>query len=143
MIIPTVPFPTSVVVTPPSDTIYAGVSFNLTCTVNLSPTVDDLVTVNIVWTEPNEATLTPTYATMENLTQYINIAMFISDLEADGAEYQCTAEVSSNSSFVTKSINMTGTEKVEVGKIMLNIKYTIYLYSIIIPLYSWPSLPAC
>ena len=113
----TVPLPTSVKVIPPQDTNFAGYSFNLTCIVSLPPAVDIPVTVNIAWTEPNETTPTPPKpAIMESLTQYSGIADFISVVETDAAEYQCIANVSISSSFVTNRSAMTGTNKVKIGK---------------------------
>ena len=52
---------------------------------------------------------------MESLTQYISITTFVSNEESDAAEYQCTAYVSSNSSFVNNSASVTGAEKIEIG----------------------------
>ena len=76
-----------------------------------------------MWTGPNETTPTPPNpAIMESLTQYIGTTMFISGIENDAAEYQCIANMSTNSYFVTNSITMTGTAEIKIGKI----SYIVY-----------------
>ena len=87
----------------------------MTCIVNLPSTVDIPVTVDVVWNEPNEATLNYTIPVMmENLTEYISIAVFVSDVQSDTINFQCTAGVSSNSYFISASKSRAVNENVFV-----------------------------
>ena len=108
----TVPAPTAVMVTPPSSTIIAGSSPNLTCTVELSPSVDVPVTVETVWSGPASTTVTTTNLMMESLTRYIILGMVD---EARNGSYTCQATVSSSSEFTTGGGMTSGSTTITVG----------------------------
>ena len=111
-----VPVPSNVRVTLPSDVIIAGSSPNLTCIVELSPAVDVPVTVNTVWTGPNGVTLKPTNpepAMMESLTRYTSLAKVDA---ARSGNYTCQATVSSSSQFITGNESLSGTTTITVGE---------------------------
>ena len=103
-------------VTYPFGTIYAGASLSLTCTVELSSSVDVPVTVDTVWTGPDMTYFTPSNwvtAVMENDTSYI-----LSTTTVDAArsgDYTCEATVSSYSTFVTGSETLNGSVDIIVG----------------------------
>ena len=88
-----VPDPTSVVVTndPVSPIRPVGSDINLTCTVELSPAVNVPVTVNTVWTGPDEVALSPTTPVMKNFTRYTSTAMVNSFGRDQSGNYTCTA----------------------------------------------------
>ena len=95
----TVPPPTAVTVTHSLNTIIVGASFNLTCTVELTPAVDVPVTVNTVWTGPDMTSFTPTNpvpVVMENQTRYTGVVRVDA---ARSGNYTCHATVNSSSSF--------------------------------------------
>ena len=108
----TVPAPTNVTVTPPVGTIIAGSSPNLTCTVELSPSVDVPVTVETVWSGPASTTVTTTNSMMESLTRYIILGMVD---EARNGSYTCQATVSSSSQFTTGGGMTSGSTTITVG----------------------------
>ena len=95
----TAPSPSSITIIAPPNIIFTGHIFCISCIVNLPPTVDIPVTVNIVWSE-NYSSSVPT---MDNLNEYNSTATFVSDLEWESISFKCTASVSSNSSFITRS----------------------------------------
>ena len=108
----TVSAPTTVIVTPPVGTIIAGSSPNLTCTVELSPSVDVPVTVETVWSGPASTTVTTTNLMMESLTRYIILGMVD---EARNDNYICQATVSSSSAFTTSGGMTSGSTTITVG----------------------------
>ena len=99
-------------VTQPVDTIIAGSSPNLTCTVELSPAVDVSVIVDTVWTGPALTTVTSTSLVLESLTRYITTAMV--DAARNGS-YTCQATVSSSSQFTTGGGSMSASTIITVG----------------------------
>ena len=89
----------------------------MTCIVNLPSTVDIPVTVDVVWNRHNGAMLNHTMPVMmENLTKYTSTAVYVSDVQSDHGtiNFQCTASVSSNSSFISASKSRTVNESVFV-----------------------------
>ena len=107
-----VPAPANVTVTPSVGTIIAGSSPNLTCTVELSPSVDVPVTVETVWSGPASTTVTTTNSMMESLTRYIILGMVD---EARNGSYTCQATVSSSSEFTTDGGMTSGSTTITVG----------------------------
>ena len=99
-------------VIPSSSTIIAGSSPNLTCTVELSPSVDVPVTVETVWSGPASTTVTTTNLMMESLTRYIILGMVD---EARNGSYTCQATVSSSSEFTTGGGMTSGSTNITVG----------------------------
>ena len=94
------------------DTIIAGSSPNLTCTVELSPAVNVPVIVNTVGTGPDLTTITPTSLVMESLARYITMA--IVDAARNGS-YTCQATVSSSSQFTTGGGSLSASTIIAVG----------------------------
>ena len=83
----------------------AGRDVNLTCTVDLSFTVDVPVTVSTVWTGPNEFTTTSTAQSVTgSITAY---ATTIATIRFFGRNhsgiYTCAATLSSSSPFLPES----------------------------------------
>ena len=109
----TVPAPTSVTVT--NGSVNVGSTVTLTCSVELSPAVDVLVTVNTVWTGPDGFMTTNTAQRMESTTTYTSTAMVSSFGRDQSGDYTCTATVSSTSPFLTNSVGSSST-RVTVGK---------------------------
>ena len=111
---PSVPDPTSVSITP--GIVIAGSQATLTCVVELPLSVDVPVTVNTMWTGPDEVTLTPTNpvpAMMMSLTRYTSTSMVDA---ARSGNYTCKATVTSSSQFIAGSGMMSGTTAIIVGK---------------------------
>ena len=106
------PAPTSVMVTTPVDSIIAGSSTNLTCTVELSPAVDVPVIVKTEWTGPTLTAVTLTSLMIDILTRYIATAMV--DAARNGS-YTCQATVSSSSLFTTGGESMSAATNITVG----------------------------
>ena len=98
------PSPSSVVLMPLTDDIFAGNVFSMACKINLPSTVDIPVNVDAEWSEHVEATLNSTSPVMmENPNEYVSISDLVSDVQSGRISFQCTASVSSNSSFITPS----------------------------------------
>ena len=111
--LPSVPVPTAVTITPPVDMIIAGSSPSLTCTVDLSPAVDVPVIVNVEWTGPDMTMVTPSSSVMESLTRYT--VMGSVDAARNGS-YTCRASIDSSSQFITGSGIMLGSTTITVGE---------------------------
>ena len=95
-----------------------GSDTTLTCTVELSPTVDVPVTVNTVWTGPNGfMTVNTAQSVMGSTTTYTSTAMVSSFGRGQSGVYICTATVRSASLFVTRGASQSGTARLTVGKI--------------------------
>ena len=112
---PSVPPPTAVTVSPPVGTVYAGASITLTCTVELSPSVDVPVTVNTVWTGPGMTSFTPTNPVttmMENQTRYTSTVTVDA---ARSGDYICQAIVTSSIMFVTGNGTLSGLVNINGG----------------------------
>ena len=110
-----VPPPTIVMVTHPVGAIHAGASLSLTCTVELSSSVDVPVTVNTVWTGPNMTSFSPTNSTpavMENHTTYTS-SVTVNTVRS--GSYTCEATLSSSSTFITGNGTLNGSVDVIVG----------------------------
>ena len=117
-----VPAPIAVTVTAPMDTIIAGSSPNLTCTLELSLAVNVPVTVTTEWTAPAGTTVTPTSSLMESLTRYTIIAMV--DAARNG-DYTCQAALSSSSQFITDSGMTSGSATIAVGEYQITSVFLI------------------
>ena len=92
-----VPTPVAAVTSNPTGIIIVGTTVTLTCTVELSPSVDVPVTVNTVWTGPAGFMTTNTaQPVMGNTTTYISTAIVNSLGRNQSGDYTCTATVSSN-----------------------------------------------
>ena len=118
-------------VTHPLGTIYAGASLSLTCTVELSSSVDVPVSVNTEWTGPDMTYFTPSNwvaAMMENDTSYISATTVDA---ARSGNYTCEATVSSYSTFVTGNETLNGSVDIIVGMSITQFSATIY--SVILP----------
>lgn len=113
----TAPAPNSVEIS--SSIIFVGSQFNITCSVNLPPTVDIPVnvTVRISWKRSNNTLLIhPRPVMMKTLTQYTSTAVFVSDTKSDIEEYKCTAFINPLPPHVTSGKNKTGTRTFRIGK---------------------------
>ena len=102
LLVHTAPSPASATIIMPPNVIYTGHMFSISCIVNLPPTVDIPVTVNIVWSEPIQNYTSPA-PTMENSNEYSSTAMFVSDVEWEFVSFQCETNVDSDSPFITAS----------------------------------------
>ena len=114
-----VPAPTSVSITSnqASPIWPAPIDVTLTCTVMMSPAVYVPVTVNIVWTGPAEFMKTTTaQPVIGSTTTYTSTAMVSSFGRDQSGVYNCTATISSTSSFITSSMASAST-RVTVGKV--------------------------
>ena len=91
---------------PPVDVVIAGSSFNLTCTVELSPAVDVPVTVNIIWSGPGVMFMpaNPVPAVMVNITTYTSTV--IVDAARNG-NYTCNATITSGTGTASGSTDIT------------------------------------
>ena len=100
----TAPSPSSVVLMSLTDDIFARNAFSVACKITLPSTVDVPVNVDAEWSEPVEATLNSTSPVMtENPNVYVSISDLVSDVQSGRISFQCTASVSSNSSFIIPS----------------------------------------
>ena len=115
-LLPSVPAPASVAVTPPTGIIIAGSSPSLTCTVELSSAVDIEVTVNTMWTGPDIMMIvTPTSSMIVNLTRYV---IMVNVDAARGGSYTCQASIDSSSQFITESGMTSGSTNINVGEFL-------------------------
>ena len=112
-----VPAPSSIHITsiPASPIRPVGSDVTLTCTVVLSPAVDVPVTVSTVWTGPDGVMLSTSDPVKTNLIRYTSTAMVTSFGRDQSGVYNCTATISSMSSFISDSSSSRGTARVSVG----------------------------
>ena len=91
----------------PVDVIIAGSSFNLTCTVELSPAVDVSVTVNTIWSGPGVMFMpaNPVPAVMVNLTTYTST---VSVNAARNGSYTCQPIITSGGTISTSTYITVG-----------------------------------
>ena len=102
------PAPTVVTVSPPTGihVIFAGSSFNLTCTVELSPAVDVPVKVTTQWTGPDVMFMpaNPVPSVVVNITTYISTVTV--DAAKHGS-YTCQATIDSGTRTTSGSTDIT------------------------------------
>ena len=91
-------------------------SVTLTCTVVLDSSVDVPVTVNTVWTGPDNFNRNIMAQQMGSTTTYTSTAMVSSFGRDQSGVYICTATVSSTSSYIMNSMASSSTIRVTVGK---------------------------
>ena len=108
------PVPLIAVTSNPTGIITVGSSVTLTCTVELSASVDVPVTVNIVWTGPAGFMTTNTAQPVMpgSTTTYISTAIVNSLGRDQSGDYTCTATINSMSSNVMAASSI----RVIVGK---------------------------
>ena len=114
--------PNSVTVTsdPVSPVRPIGSAVTLTCTVELSPSVDVPVTVNTVWTGPAGFMTTNTaQPLMGSTTTYTSTAMVNSFQRNQSGNYSCRATVSSSSPVLTDSSPISDTKRITTGKTLI------------------------
>ena len=98
-----------------------GSIVTLTCTVELSPSVDVPVTVNTEWTGPDGFTTTNTAQLVTGSTAtYTSTVTVRSFGREQSGVYSCNATGESMSSFISNSIQQTGAARVTAGT------YTVY-----------------
>ena len=113
--LPSVPAPVISVVSDPVSPIHPiGSDVILTCTVELSPTVDISVVVNIQMTDSTGYLLTTTTPSVSG-SMYISTASVGSFGRAQSGLYTCTVTVSPISSFFS-TISQSATVIVSIGK---------------------------
>ena len=99
----------------------------LTCTVELSPSVDVPVTVNTVWTGPaGFSTTNTTQAKTGRTTTYTSTAMVNSFGRAQSGNYNCTATISSSFSFITGTSSHSGIAEVTVGECLILYRMSVH-----------------
>ena len=93
-----------------------GSNVTLTCTVELSPAVDVPVTVNTVWTGPDEFNTTNTAQPVMGSTTTYTSTPIVSSFRSDhSGNYTCTATVTFESPFVKASDPMFGIASITTG----------------------------
>ena len=118
-----------------SNIVTVGNSVTLTCTVELSSSVDVPVTVNTVWTGPDNFNRNVMAQRIGSTATYTSTVMVSSFGRDQSGDYTCTATVSLTSPFITGSMSSSPLTRVTVGKECVSgIKILIYswLYNIII-----------
>ena len=110
--------PTVSIANNPTGIITAGSSVTLTCTVVLESSVDVPVTVNTVWTGPDNFNRNVMAQQMGSTTTYTSTVMVSLFGRDQSGEYTCTATVrlASPSPFIMNSMSSSSTRRVTVGK---------------------------
>ena len=91
----------------------------LTCTVKLSTAVDVPVTVNTMWTGPDESmTEHISQQVGVNLSSYIRTSMIRTVQKSNCDYYTCTANISSSSLFLSNSLGFD-TKIIAIGKLII------------------------
>ena len=105
-----VPHPIVRLVSDTPNPILSGTSPSLTCSVELSPSVDVPLTIKTVWTGPDDTILSSaTPAVTGSLTHYTNTAMLSFVESADSGEYTCSVSIQSGIKIsARKSITVGG-----------------------------------
>ena len=103
-----------------------GTNVTLTCNVELDLSVDILVTVNTVWTGPDNLNRSIIAQRMGNTTTYTSTVMVSSFGRDQSGDYTCMATVSSTSSFIISPSPQSATSRITVGELSLMMyrKYT-------------------
>ena len=114
---PPVPDPYVSITSNPPGIIYVGSTVTLTCTVVLSPSVDVPVTVNTVWTGPDNFNRNIMAQQMGSTTTYTSTVMVSSFGRDQSGDYTCTATVSSASPLIMDSMSSSSIRRVTVGKV--------------------------
>lgn len=110
-----VPVPTTVNIS--HGMINVGATVTLNCTVELSPLVDVIVTVNTVWTGPaGFMTNNTAQPVMGSTTNYTSTAMISSFGREQSGNYICCASINSIPPFLNGSTPASVTARVSVGK---------------------------
>ena len=93
--------------------IFAGMSFNITCSIELLEEVESGVSLQVMWTGPGGSTPTGTLA-----GSVMSYTSNISETAAamSGDNYTCSASLMSSVSFLTSSTTSIDTITVDVGK---------------------------
>ena len=114
-----VPAPSSVTVT--SGQANPLAERPLTCTVVLDSSVDVAVTVNTVWTGPDNFNRNIMAQQMGSTTTYTSTVMVSSFGRDQSGDYTCTATVSSASlsPFITGNPSMSGTSRITAGELVV------------------------
>ena len=124
----TVPPPEQVYITSdPTSPVVPESNVSITCTVELSPAIDTIVTVNIKLSDPKGSPLNVTSLAATGST-YPNTTIIISSFGRDeSGKYSCTASISSTTSFIINSGSKSALEEVSVGNTWINFRYMILL----------------
>ena len=117
-----------------------GSAVTLTCTVELSPSVDVPVTVNTVWTGPDNFNRNIMAQQMGSTTTYTSTAMVSSFGRDQSGNYTCTATVSSTSQFIMNSMASSPPTRVTVGKECMSCNSLLSLYCVIDSMYTQMSI---
>ena len=102
-----------------SSIVTVGSFVTLTCTVVLSPSVDVPVTVNTVWTGPDNFNRNVMAQQMGSTTTYTSTVMVSSFGRNQSGNYICTATVSAMSLFIMNNMAASSPTRVTVGKLLL------------------------
>ena len=92
-----------------------GTTVTLTCTVVLDPSVDVPVTVNTVWTGPDNFNMNIMAQQMGSTTTYTSTVIVSSFGRDQSGNYTCTATVSSASPFIVGTEEIDTTDEVTTG----------------------------
>ena len=105
-----VPQPIVHLVSDTPNPILSGTSPSLTCSVELSQSVDIPLTISTVWTGPDDTILSSaTPPVTGSLTHYTNTVMLSFVESADSGEYTCTVNIGSEVSIsARRSITVGG-----------------------------------
>ena len=105
-----VPQPTVHLVSDAPNPILSGTSPSLTCSVELSPSVDVPLMISTVWTGPGERIITSaTPPIAGSLTHYTSTVVINSIESVDSGEYACAMSIGSE-------ISMSARKSVSVGE---------------------------
>ena len=94
-----------------------GTNVTLTCNVELDRLVDVPVTVNTVWTGPDNLNRNIITQRMGNTTTYTSTVKVSSFGRNQSGDYTCTATVSSMSSFIISPSPQSATSRITVGEL--------------------------
>ena len=113
-----IPAPNVSITSNPAGIITVGSTVTLTCTVELDPSVDVPVTVNTVWTGPDNFYRNIMAQQMGSTTTYTSTVLVGSFGRDQSGDYTCTATVSTSSSFIIiDNVTSSSTKRVTVGEI--------------------------
>ena len=93
--------------------IFAGMSFTLTCSIELLEEVASGVSLQVMWTGPGGSTHTGTLAGT-GMSYSSNISATATALSGD--EYTCSSSLVSSVAFLTSSTTTAETITIDVGK---------------------------
>ncbi len=95
--------------------IYEGLSYTITCSIELFEELINGVTLDVTWTGPGDST--PSDIVLDSGTSYTSTVSRTVARTSDGGNYTCTVRVLSSLNLLSSSRTTSGFSVINVGKL--------------------------